>query len=206
MKTSIRLTQVEQVVKSAFALADARAAIATEHIPPIGHTPASKIAAALRTEAIQDAAIKSTDRIRDGLKAVITDAERELNAVADDAARAVGVADYITGKSDKLPDGTPDHIRAAAITLRGQSSVAPVARQLTLAAENAQAEVDRMRTRWLSRTKAAATQASHNSAAKIYRAAGLERKALASELLAERAKKQRHAIIEQNSRRRLADG
>jgi len=205
LKTSARISSIEQTVKTHFALADSRAAIATEHLPPTGHTPASKIASALRTEHIQSQAVKAVERIRDSLKNTMVEAEAELDAIDQEAADAVATAAFIVGKADSLPTGIPPHIAAAAIALKGSSGAATISRQLVLASENAEAEVNRLRERWLPRTKHAASAAIHGHAARIYRAAGLERKAMASELMSQRAKLHRNNHIEKASRRRLAD-
>ena len=203
MKTSERVSRAESAIKSAFAIADARAALHTIPAPPEGHTPAERIAAAVKTDAIQQDAPRQVERIREGLKQAVADATAEIDAIAHEAEQAHHLAGYLVGKASDLP-AIPDHLAAAAMALKGQPGAGIVARQLVLAAENAEAEVARLKDRWLPRTKLAADIIHPRQAAAIFGAAGLDRRAQAASLMAERAEQQRRKHIENASRRRTA--
>lgn len=202
MRTSARIAAVESKVRAAFTVADAKANLAINPIPPAGHSPASKIAAAIRTDAIQGAAGDAVQRIKSGLADAVKHAELEIEAIAHEAAAALVLASFVTGKAPELPDNIPDHLKSAALAMRGQPGASIVAKQLEFAAQNAEAEVDRLRAKYLPRTKLAATVAGHRKAKQIFESAGLMRRAQAAHLMAERASdRMQKAALAAGSRR-----
>lgn len=203
MKTSERISALETRVKSAFALADARAAVATQHAPVAKSTPAQQIASAVILDRLQADAPRAASRIRDGLKAAVRDAESEIAAIAKEAEAAHHVAGYIVGKAVDLPAGIPADIANAALVIKGQTGAGTVARQLQLAAENAEREVARLKSRYVQSTKLAARVAMHKRSAQIYRAAGLTKEADRHESLRKTFQELSHRSAINASKRRL---
>ena len=203
LTTRERIESAEIIVKSAFARLDSAAALHTKKLPPQGNTPAQRLAHAVEARAIQDAAPGFAQQWRAMMAKAITDATKALDDVADEAAMARWAARYVRGECSDLPEGLADHLKSAAMAVRGQPGATIVANALTMAAGNADDEVTRMRKRWLERTRWAALAAAANRTEKLFSAAGLDRSAKAAGLLHHRYELMRKASIERATRKRM---
>jgi hypothetical protein len=204
MKTTERLSKAEAGVKASFRLADARTSLAIKFAPPEPRTPAQLIAFAVEKKAVQDNAAAAAESASSTMSYAVNLAKKEIEAVADEASGARHLANYIEARCDDLPASVPETVITAAMAVRGQKGAAMLARKLRLAAENAEAEVDRLQKRWLPRVELASKIAGHNQARRIFKAAGLERKARAAELWGIRLEAQRHKMMEDAARERLS--
>ncbi len=193
-RTSERISALTLKVKSAFAAAEARAALATEHAPPPGNSPAQKIASAFTLDRLQKQAPALVGELRDTLKASVRAAKADLRALEGEALQAIQIADFITAKADTLPASLPAPLHAAALALRDQPEAAIVARQLQFAAENVSTELKRLGKGWVLQTDSAVNAASANLGLRIFKAARMDRHVKTYELLVTRAKAQSEGV------------
>jgi hypothetical protein len=187
-KTSERIDALTMRVKAAFAAAEARATIATEHAPLPANTPASKIAAAFTLDRLHKQAPSLVAEIRGNLKSAVRAAKADLRDIEGEALQAIQIASYITSKADTLPSNLPSQLHAAALTLRGQPEASIVAKQLTFAAENVSTEINRLGKGWVLQTDAAVNAAASNIGLRVFKAAKMGRHVATYERLTIRAK------------------
>ena len=173
---SDRVKQVENRIKSSFAAYESETTQLTPN-PHHGDKPEDKLLRILRHQSSGDVREK-VERLADSFLAKVRSHLSEIDDIENDAKAWRNVAEYLSARSDSLPDEIPSAIAAAVISVRKTDGAlaASVASAAMTAAQSAESEVARLRDHYVPRTKCASRLVSYKRRAEHYKAANDSRR------------------------------